>query len=717
MALTIGELVGYLRVDDDGWHRGLARARAALAEASKGTAGDLGNMADQVSSAGNKAAANLAQLALSLSKVATAASALHEVNLLVTQLSGVIGLLPAAGAAAVAGMIALKVGMSGFGDAMKNAGDPEKFAESLGKLAPAARDTAVAARDLAPAWRSVQQSVQNSLFAGVAQDVRTLGSRYLPVLKVGLSGIAGEFNTATRTTAGFLSQSRQVGTVSGIFGNLRAAIGNTTTVVQPLVSILLDVVSVGSEFLPGMTKGFGDSARAAAQFVQHARETGKLRDWIGSGLDTLHQLGQVLHNIVSIAKTVFDSLDTGGAGLLTTLVNVTGGVRDFLKSVQGQEALQSLASVLSTVSTVTSTVLLTALRQLAPVVVELAPGFAELARQVGSVLVTALQFAGPLLQSVARFLSDNAGWLGPLAIGLYGAAQAFQVVTGVMRVLSAVASVNPWVLLITATVALATLVVSHWDAIKDAVSAAWSWLSDRAAEVWGWIERNIVEHIVNAARWVGDRVGDILDFFGWLAALPGKAAEWFAGIARWAGDKLADAVRFFRDLPGNILSALGDLGSLLVNAGRDIVLGLLRGLESLAGRIWDWIKGIAQRIWDGITDFFDIFSPSKKMAWAGRMIGLGLAEGLDAMNGKVLTAADQLAAAGMVTVPAPVIRAPALSAVTRTPAATPPPPATPVLVGTARDALVHIENYHPPADATPGQVASDLDWLMRGGGR
>jgi hypothetical protein len=715
MALTVGELVGYLRIDDTGWHRGLARARAALAEASRGSAGDFQDMADKVTTAGNKAAASLLQVALSVSKVAAAAAGLHGLITVVSQLSGVLGLLPAVGAAGAAALITLKLGMSGFGDAMK-ATDPEKFAENLGKLAPAARETAVAAKDLAPAWHSVQQSVQGALFAGVAQDVRALGSGYLPVLKTGLSGIASEFNTATHNTAGFLAQSQQVGTVSGIFGNLRGAIGNTSTVLQPLVSILLDLVAVGSEFLPDLSHGFGDSAKSAAEFVHEARESGKLHDWIASGLDTLRKLGEIFGNVAAIARAVFKGLDLGGAGLLDTLLRVTGSVRTFLESFEGQEALRSLGTVLSTVSGVVSSVLMTALQQLAPVVIALAPGFAQLATQVGSILTSALQTAGPLLTSLAGFLSDNADWLGPLAIALYAAAQAFQVVSAAVRVLNMVSSANPWVLIITATIALATLIVTHWDNIKQAVGAAWQWLSDTASAVWGWIERNIIDHITNAARWVGDRIQDVLNFFGWLGSLPGKAAEWFGSVARWAGDKLAEAVQFFRDLPGNILRALGDLGSLLVNAGRDIVRGLLRGLEDFAGKIWDWIKGIAGRIWDGITDFFDIFSPSKKMAWAGRMIGLGLANGLDAMNGKVVSAADQLAAAGMVTVPAPVIGAVPLPATARTPSPPPPVP-VPVATGADRGPLVHIEHYHPPADATPGQVATDLDWLMRGGGR
>src|SRR5690606_39863705 len=39
-------------------------------------------------------------------------------------------------------------------------------------------------------------------------------------------------------------------------------------------------------------------------------------------------------------------------------------------------------------------------------------------------------------------------------------------------------------------------------------------------------------------------------------------------------------INFVRGLPGKIVSALGNLGSLLVNAGKSIINGLLNGLKS-----------------------------------------------------------------------------------------------------------------------------------------
>ena len=53
------------------------------------------------------------------------------------------------------------------------------------------------------------------------------------------------------------------------------------------------------------------------------------------------------------------------------------------------------------------------------------------------------------------------------------------------------------------------------------------------------------------------------------------------------------AVEWVGGIPGRIVSALGDVGSLLSNAGRSIIDGLLGGLKSAWGGVTDFVGGIA----------------------------------------------------------------------------------------------------------------------------
>jgi hypothetical protein len=442
-----------------------------------------------------------------------------------------------------------------FEDAARGAGKAASAlsgsTEAFDKLSANAQATVRAILGLDGAWMDLRHSVQDALFAGVADEVKVLGGTYIPVLKSGMTGVAQEFNTGAHSVARFLAEGEQVKTINSLFGGTKGVVGNLTDTMQPLLAVLLDVVAVGTEMLPGLTSGFGAAAERAAAFVHDARETGQLREWIQGGLDTLHQLGTLFSQVGQIVSAVFKGLGAGGTNFLDTLIRVTATVRDFLQSFEGQQALKAVGQALRAVSAVVTEVMLTAFQELAPVIVELAPGFAELARQVGTVLVVALQALGPLLQWVAGFLSDNMNWIGPLAIALFGLVKAFQAVTVVLNILKLAAATNPWLLIIAATVLLATLIITHWDQIMGFLSRAWEWIQRTAGDAWDHIKSAIVDPIVDAARWVENTVSNIIN---WFADIPRRIGSALAGLGRVIGDafKFAfnlgiDAINWFID--------------------------------------------------------------------------------------------------------------------------------------------------------------------------
>jgi hypothetical protein len=409
--------------------------------------------------------------------------------------------------------------------------------------------------------------------------------------------------------------------VAGIFGHVRKAIGNTADTAKPLTSILLDITSVSSEFLPGLTKGFGGAAQKAAEFVRHARETGQLKQWIQNGLDVLRKLGQVLRNIGEIVGTVWKAFQVEGAGVLDTLVKMTGKVKDFLKSAEGQDALRALASMMHTVTDVAGTVFMAALSAVAKILVAISPAVSGLATQLGSFLTGAIQRLTPLLVGLAGWISKNIDWLGPLAIALFGAVKAFEAVNAIMKITNAISSANPWVVIIAATIALVTLIVTKWDEIKAAIGTAWQWIKDRAADVWGWIKRNIIDNITGAAQWISD--------------------------------KFMDIVNWFKDLPGRIWRAIGSWAKTLWDAGVQLIQGIIDGIESMVGKLFQKIAGLAWEVSKKMVMLFQIGSPSKLFAYYGEMLGAGLVQGIEGSTRDVLGAAAGMADAATIDIPAP----------------------------------------------------------------
>ena len=126
---------------------------------------------------------------------------------------------------------------------------------------------------------------------------------------------------------------------------------------------------------------------------------------------------------------------------------------------------------------------------------------------------------------------------------------------------------------------------------------------------------DFINTVINGAIQVGTAVGQIISFF---ASLPGQImsflsqvisdlAAWVndvAGKAMEAGSQFLSsiqsgfnsAVEWVSGIPGRIVAALGDLGSLLWDAGASIINGLWEGMKSAVGGMFDWVSGIAGTI-------------------------------------------------------------------------------------------------------------------------
>ncbi|MFD8970548.1 phage tail tape measure protein [Streptomyces sp. NPDC059568] len=174
-----------------------------------------------------------------------------------------------------------------------------------------------------------------------------------------------------------------------------------------------------------------------------------------------------------------------------------------------------------------------------------------------------------------------------------------------------------WV--IAAIVGLGLLIWANWDKIKKWTSQAWDWVWDKIKSVGVSIVTTVVGFVARAlAAW--DR------------------------LKTSAINKAVQLVTWVRGLPGRIGSAIGDLGSLLLDKGKNVVQGLWNGIKSMGGWIEGKILGWAKSTIPGpIAKALGIASPSKVTAAQGRWIARGLVEGLTGSSKQVKAAAEKLA--------------------------------------------------------------------------
>jgi len=183
--------------------------------------------------------------------------------------------------------------------------------------------------------------------------------------------------------------------------------------------------------------------------------------------------------------------------------------------------------------------------------------------------------------AMASGLVIAAGWL--LALGPIG--------------LVAIAVIGLGVLIATHMDQIKGFISGAWDWVKEKTSAAWNWIKDTTATVWNAIKGNlktIVEALVVVITGPVGLVG-VYIFNNWEKVKSITSAAWDS-VKSTTSSAWNGIVSFFTGIPGKILGALGDLGSLLVNAGASIMSGLFNGIKSGFEAVKNFVGGIGSWI-------------------------------------------------------------------------------------------------------------------------
>lgn len=346
------------------------------------------------------------------------------------QAAGSVGLLPGAFAAAGAATTTLVVGLQGMGDAL-SADSVSELAEAMGNLAPSARQAAVAMRALGPGLRELRLDVQSSLFADLAGQINTLANQYLPVLRSGMTGVAGALNQAAGEVAAFASNAQTVGDTATLFDNVRRGIEAFAPGIQPILAGFRDIGTVGSTVLADLAPGLANAGNRFGEFIARARESGALEEFFRNSVATLQEFGSILGNLGSILSSVFSAGAATGQSLLSSLNQLTESMAAFLNSAEGQAvltaffdtaaasagalmsvfqalqpAISPLLSIVSTLANSAFAALATVITALAPVVTALAQALQPVAEQLGGVLTQAAQQLAPPLANIASVIGQ-----------------------------------------------------------------------------------------------------------------------------------------------------------------------------------------------------------------------------------------------------------------------------------------------------------------------
>lgn len=492
--------------------------------------------------------------------------------------------------------------------------------QAYNALTPAQRAFATGLGSLNAAWQKMQSAITPSLLHIAGDAMRQLG----PILR----------------QVGSMAKAAAPG-VGGLVHGLLALARQGLAVLAPAVRPGLEMVNALAKVLGGTLLGI------LRMLVQDLQATaGPLKSFF-AGLGTA--LGALLTAIGTIAKA-FAPVSNAVLSVVTGLLRAVAPVLVQVGNVIAQ-ALNAIAPLFPPIARAVTimaqafgTVLASALRQMMPSLVQLSRDLAGLFVAVSPLIPSLARLSAafvPLLLAVVPLLTPLIR-LADLLVrfvtaGVIPAIGPVQRMTGVFRdiitiivvMINWIGQLIGWCLdWITSMRNLAAVGRALWASMQ----ATWS---------------DIVSVVKTALRVIWASMTATWDDITGIVKTAGRAI-WSSMQAAWqmtvsaVGTAVSSVLTEVRALPGQILHALGDLGSLLYGAGQALLQGLLSGIESMVGSVVRAAASVGSSILGSVKHALGIGSPSKAGIEIGANFGDSVIAGMRSRSGSVSAAASHL---------------------------------------------------------------------------
>lgn len=161
------------------------------------------------------------------------------------------------------------------------------------------------------------------------------------------------------------------------------------------------------------------------------------------------------------------------------------------------------------------------------------------------------------------------------------------------------------------------------------VQAFIDWLINTAFPAIGRFFADIGKAIADWFTDIGDKVANFFNGFKVTVSGVGQAiSDKFIEVRDAVGNRISEVIQFVKDIPGKIVEAIGNLGSLLFSAGKNLINGLINGIENAIPGLRSALGFITNMLpnWKGPEEKDKaILKPSGEAVMAG--FGEGIAAG------------------------------------------------------------------------------------------
>lgn len=259
-----------------------------------------------------------------------------------SQLIGVIGLIPAGFAVALTAIIPLVVAFQNFGEAVSAIadGDIEKIDEALKKLSPSAAAVAREIGQLLPMLRAFQRSVQESFFSQIRGDVFRTLREIFPTMDKGFNDVAAAIGRLASSLLELAGSRSTIETFQRLFATTTRIIDKLNPAFTRFGDMLLNTVDRALPFIERLATAFGKALDSFSEFVNTNIEDGDFDTFIEDAITTIKELIALGKELGALVGTIFDGTETSGHELLKTLTDMVTKINEFLQTEDGRRSLE-----------------------------------------------------------------------------------------------------------------------------------------------------------------------------------------------------------------------------------------------------------------------------------------------------------------------------------------------------------------------------------------
>jgi phage-related protein len=261
-----------------------------------------------------------------------------------SQLIGVVGLIPAGFAVLLTAIIPVVVAFQNFGEAVSAFadGDIDKINEALKKLSPSAASVAREIGAMLPQLRAFQRFVQEAFFKQIQGDFTRTFREIFPTMEKGFVDVASAMGKLVSSFADLLGSKSTIQTFQEIFATTVRIIDRLSPSFIIFSDMLLNTVHEALPFVERLSGAFGRALDAFSAFVNKSIETGDFDQFIEDAITTIKELIDLVKALGGLLGTLFAGTEDSGHDFIIALTEMTTKLNEFLKSAEGQDAITLL---------------------------------------------------------------------------------------------------------------------------------------------------------------------------------------------------------------------------------------------------------------------------------------------------------------------------------------------------------------------------------------